>query len=789
MNADLLQGFYLGDLLIEPAKGRVTGPTVSEHLPSKAIEVLLCLAATPGDIVTRESLLEQAWGAGGGSQEALSHAISEIRRALGDHREDPRFIQTLPKRGYRLLISPVAAEGDTGTIVLGAKNSASPHELGLFENLKQRGVLETALAYLILGWLLIQVADIVFGQLLLPQWAGTFVTVLVIAGFPIALVLSWFLEFRDGRAVIHELSPRDARRRRFGRTYMSVIGALAIAAVLVFTYDRSVGLPEEVTDAPVAIDESLALPPVLGNSIAVLPFVNLDGSETTQIFSNGLVDDVITRLSRVPGLLVSSRGDSFTLEPNTASARVRERLRVSMYLEGSVQMLGDEIRVIVQLIDSETGFHVLSRSFDRPRDDFFDIRDEITELTVANVRVAVPSDKGVASLQSDEPPVLDAYLLYRRGIDSARSAISTDSVNDALHWFDQALAVDADYAAAHAGKCEAYVNGYGETQDTSMIDSAQSACATALQLNPNLDIVHTALGRLYLSLGRLSESETAFKRALDIDPSSSESFTGLGEVYSALNRPDDAEANFRQAIGLHPGDWVAYNKLGNYLYRIGKYIEAAQQYQYTVALDHSNSNAYSNLGTAYMLAGNFVAALPAFQKSMEIDPKAVAFSNLGLLHYYLGQFEESIKNHRRATDLAPNDHLFRSNLGDALWNSGDADSARQNYQKALELAEITYQVNPNDPFTMMDIALIHAMLDAPIEAATYMSRARNLAPNDPYTHYYHGLILYRSGDVDGAIASFQRAVEIGYPVMLLGAEPHLASLRSHRKFLDIISAN
>jgi tetratricopeptide (TPR) repeat protein/TolB-like protein/DNA-binding winged helix-turn-helix (wHTH) protein len=789
LTADLLQGFYLGDLLIEPARGSVTGPGGSGHLPPKAIEVLLCLCAHPGEVVARDALLEDVWGAGAGSQEALSHAVSEIRHVLGDHRSDPEFIQTLPKRGYRLLVQPVAASGDTATIVLGARNSISPHELGLFENLKQRGVLETGIAYLILGWLLIQVADIVFDQLLLPRWVGTFVTVLVISGFPIAIILSWFLEFRHGRATLHELTPRDARRRRFSRTYVSVIGALGIAAVLVFIYDKSIGLPEEAVPEQTVVDESLVLPPVLDNSIAVLPFVNLDGSETTKIFSNGLVDDVITRLSRVPGLLVSSRGDSFTLEPNSASAQVRKRLRVAMYLEGSVQMLGDEIRVIVQLIDSETGFHVLSRSFDRPREDFFDIRDEITELTVANVRVAVPSNKGIASLQSEEPPTLDAYLLYRRGVDSARSAISTDSVKEALHWFDQALAIDPDYAAAHAGKCEAYVNGYGETQDTLMIDSAQAACVTALQLNPNLDIVHTSLGRLYLSLGRLSESETAFKRALEIDPSSSESFIGLGEVYSALNRPEDAEANFRQAIGLHPGDWAAYNRLGNYLYRKGRYTEAAQQYQYTVALDHSNSNAYSNLGTAFMLAGNFVAALPAFQKSLEIDPKAVAYSNLGLLHYYLGEFDESIRNHRRATDLAPNDHLLRSNLGDALWNSGDIESARQNYRKALALAEITYRVNPSDPFTMMDIAWLHAMLDAPTEAATHMSRARDLAPHDPYTHYYDGLILFRNGDVDEAIASFRRAVEIGYPVMLLGAEPHLASLHTHQKFLEIISSN
>ncbi len=106
MKSDLLQGFYLGDLLVEPLKGRVTGRAGSQHLPPKAVEVLLCLASTPGDLVAREVLLDDVWGVGNGSQEALSHAISEIRHALDDHPDDPAFLQTLPKRGYRLLVEP-----------------------------------------------------------------------------------------------------------------------------------------------------------------------------------------------------------------------------------------------------------------------------------------------------------------------------------------------------------------------------------------------------------------------------------------------------------------------------------------------------------------------------------------------------------------------------------------------------------------------------------------------------------------------------------------------------------
>jgi DNA-binding winged helix-turn-helix (wHTH) protein len=156
LSTEYLQGFYLGEVFVEPLKGQVSGRNATGHLSPKAVEVLLCLARTPGELVTRETLLDEAWGHGEGSAEALSHAVSEIRHALGDHAEKPVFIQTIPKR-----------------IINTNKNVA---DLDLFDNLRQRGVLETALAYLIFGWLLIQIADIVFDQLHLPPWAGTFVT-------------------------------------------------------------------------------------------------------------------------------------------------------------------------------------------------------------------------------------------------------------------------------------------------------------------------------------------------------------------------------------------------------------------------------------------------------------------------------------------------------------------------------------------------------------------------------------------------------------------------------------
>jgi len=744
---------------------------------------LLCLARTPGELVTRQALLDEVWGEGKGSQEALGHAVSEIRQALDDHADDPVFVQTLRGRGYRLTVAPRSDSEHRESIVIGTQSGAN---LGLFDSLKQRGVLETAIAYLIFGWLLIQVADIVFAQLHLPPWAGTFVTVLVIAGLPIAILLSWFLEFRDGRAVIDPLSPKDSRRRRLSRTYLSVTGALAVAAVAVYTYDKSVGLPEPSPPEPEVAAASIQLPPVVENSFAVLPFVNLDGSAETQTFADGLVDDVISQLSRVPGLRVAARGDSFALAPNSESQNVRNRLRVEMYLEGSVEMSGGMMRVTVQMIDSESGFHILSRRFDRPREEFFGVRDEITDLTVANIRVALPPNIRESSLKVVENPSLDAYVLYRHGVEASRLPTTIDTIASAVGWFDAALFVDPEYAAAHAGKCAMYAVGYSKVDDASFLSYAEGSCSKALSLNPNLDLVHTALGDLYSSTGQWDDAESEYNKALEIDPSSVASLTGLGRIYMRQKHFDAAEASLRKAVDIHPGNYSAYNKLGTFFYRSGRFVEAIEQYQYVVALEPDDMNGHSNLGSAYMLSGNFVAAAAAFERAITIKPTKMAYSNLGLMHYYLGNIEAAIESHANAVELQPKDHLARSNLGDALWIAGREDDARREFKQAESLAQAALRLNPNDPNLMMDLAWISAILDKPDDARELMDKVRSLAPNDPYTYYYDALVLLRVNDQDAALAALETAVDKGYSRILIAAEPHLTALENRQRFAALI---
>ncbi len=784
MNNKLLDGFFLQEVLVEPLIGRVSGSGEPAHLPSKSIEVLLCLAKQPRRLVSREELLAKVWGDGNGSPEALSHAVSEIRHALGDQANDPVFIQTVPKRGYRLLCEPRLRDASSQAASV-VPESTSPAVAPFWSALLRHGVVQAGFAYLVVGWLLIQVADATFLNLGLPTWAMPFITFVVVGGFPVAVLLAWFIEVADGRMIRDRGEQPGGLLQGLERNYLAIIAAYGIAALGAGTYQFSVGFNVPENGSVQAAEPALI--PIEPNSIAVLQLMNIDGSEETTIFSNGLVEDVINRLARIPGLHVSSRGDSFSLPANSSSSEVRQRLRVNYYIEGSVRLTEEKIRVVIQLIESANGQHLLSRSFDRERKDFFEIQDEITSLTVANLRVALPQDTQTALGTAINVASIDAYILYRRGIEELHKPMTVQTIEQALDWFSQSLEIDPDYAAAHAGICLTYSSGFNIVDDPVFINDAEQACASALELSPNLNIVHNALGDLYWETGKHQEAEASYLRALAINQNDVWAVTGLAIVQSSQQRLAEAEENFRRAIALQPGNWRSYDALGRFLYQNGRYEEAAAAYEEVVSLDTENMQGWGNLGTSLMLSGNFKDAAPAFNRSIDIEPEVDAYANLGLMYYYLGKTDPAIAALENATSLAPNDHLVWANLGDALSFSEQAARSSQAFNRAEGLAESRLAVNRKDAETMIDLAWIKAMLAKMEDAEALIVRAQRIAPSDPYVHYIHGLVLTRMGEHTAALVELETAVEMGYPLVMLAAEPHLTELKEKPRFVALVN--
>jgi tetratricopeptide (TPR) repeat protein len=456
-----------------------------------------------------------------------------------------------------------------------------------------------------------------------------------------------------------------------------------------------------------------------------------------------------------------------------------------MYLEGSVQIRGNKIRVIVQLIDSATGNHILARTFDRPKTDFFDIRDEVTELTVSSLRAVLPQRGSKLSLRNTADPDLDVYVLYRRGIDQLSKPRTAATLATAHGWFDAALALDPDYAAAHAGKCHTYVRQFIETSETALAALAEETCSEAIELDPKSDIVYVALGRLHVAAGRHTESEDAFREALRINEQSVDAMVGLSEVLLLQNRANEAEARLHEAIELQPGNTTIYSNLGAFLYRQGRYAEAAEQFREVVLISPENGRGLTNLASAYMLSGDFAAALSTYTLALEFVADRLTYMNFGLVNYYLGNYKEAEGALRQAIALTPEHHLSWTALGDVLFIANNLNEAREAYLTADSLLHDLLAINPNDPASKMDHAWIHASLGEQTEARAEIGAALLAAPDDPYGYYFDGLICQRFGDNDAALDALELAVAKGYSTTMLSAEPLLAELRDHPRFIDM----
>ncbi|MCZ6826211.1 MAG: tetratricopeptide repeat protein [Gammaproteobacteria bacterium] len=792
MRNALLHGFYLGDVLVEPLKGLVTGQGPPRHLPSKASEVLLHLASRSGKLYTRQELLDSVWGDGHGSDEALGHAISELRHALDDHPDDPKYIQTVPTRGYRL-VADVRVVDKAINEIAGAEMleiAGSGRDSPLFYSLLRRGVVRAGLTYLFVGWLLLQIADVVVDRILwLPHWTATMMIYLVIGGLPVALLMAWFLDYAEGHWTMDTGAGQYPDKKSFNKTYIIMLASFAVAGASLSAFHLFVKPFGFVQTEPEFGLVRYAQIPVEPNTIAVLPFLNIDGSDDGRVFSDGLAEDVLDRLARIPGLKVSSRGDAWSLAANSTSNEVRSRLRVAHYLEGSVRVVGNRLRVVVQLINSETGFHLISRRYDRDLDEWFDVQDEITRLTVANLRVALPAATQGLSESLSYDKNLDAYTLYQRGMAAFYQPKSRQSIDEALDWFHQALEEDPEYAAAYAGLCKTYIAGYRAIDESGFIGKAETSCANALALNANLYVVFEAMGDLYRQTGKDAEAESNYRKALSINENDVPALKGLATVYSRSRRLDEAEAYFRRAIDLQPGNWSSYSAYGGFLFHNGRYTDAAREYRKIVSLDPENVVGYTNLATTLMLSGDFKQAGGAFLKALEISPQRTAYSNLGLLYYYLHRYQEAVSTHNEAVRLAPQNHLVWANLGDALYFAEGPGSATSAFGKAEELVDQRLSVNPNEPSVLLAAAWIKTMLGKPDEGEKLIATALDITPSDPYLFFVRALINLRQDRTSESLADLEKAVAMGYSVKMIAAEPYLESLRAEPRFMALLKSS
>ena len=494
-----------------------------------------------------------------------------------------------------------------------------------FAELKRRNVYKVAAAYAVVGWLLVQVATQVFPFFDIPNWGIRLVVLLIVTGFPIALVIAWAFEATpEGikRTETADAANQHSRNRVW--IYVVIIGAaLSLGLFLLGRYSasRSISTKSERASATAVSDKS----------IAVLPFANLSRDPDNAYFAAGIQDEIITRLSKIGDLKVISCTSTqrFKSAPDDIPA-IAAQLRVANVLEGSVQRTPDKVRVNVQLIKAATDDHLWADTFDRQLTDIFGVESEIAKTIAETLRAKLSgSEQNAIAARPTENT--DAYQLYLRGRFFWNKRTG-QNLNKAADYFNQAIAADPNYALAYVGLADSYVlmplYGAGTPQDC--YPKAKAAAEKALQLDDTLAEAHTSLAQIfcYYDLDFVRAARE-YQRAIELNPNYPTAHQWYGSsALTALGRFDEAIAEVKRAIALDPLSLVINADLGNSYYRARRYDEAIKQLRKTVDLDPGFYYAHWNLGSALAANGDLAGAIEEYEKarSLNDDP-----SMLGLL--------------------------------------------------------------------------------------------------------------------------------------------------------------
>jgi TolB-like protein len=321
-----------------------------------------------------------------------------------------------------------------------------------FNELKRRNVFKVAVTYAIVSWIALQVADTVFPALNVPPWVLSLLTVLLLIGFPIALLLSWAFEFTpDGIKPTAEVAPEHSIRSKAGqRLNYLLTGALAVllTIVVVDSYVLDDAGPPAVATTPDGAPTSSTTPSAAPEkSIAVLPFVNLSSDQEQEYFSDGLSEEILNQLAQIDDLRVTARTSSFSFKGRNEDLRVVGReLNVRHLLEGSVRKAGNQLRITAQLIDAADGSHVWSRSYDRELNDVFAIQEEIAMAVSDSLSVAL--DVGAMARTRGGTTNLEAYDKYLRARALDRQRGSSDDLVRAAQYYREAVALDPGFVRA-----------------------------------------------------------------------------------------------------------------------------------------------------------------------------------------------------------------------------------------------------------------------------------------------------------------------------------------------------
>jgi TolB-like protein/DNA-binding winged helix-turn-helix (wHTH) protein/tetratricopeptide (TPR) repeat protein len=527
VNDSLQSGFGIGDWEVYPQENLLKGPNRECVLEPKVMDVLVLLAGRPGDVVSRQQLLDFVWADVVVGDEVVSRAISVLRTELGDDQKDSRYLKTISKRGYRLIadVIPLASDG--------------------------------------------------------PQQVAS---------------------ASDASASATPEHPSESITHFALRKLDFIIITVLVLALGYFAYDKFLLQPES---GEVFGD--------IGRSIAVLPFVNMSGDSGDEYFSDGLSEEILNLLVKIPELRVAARTSSFSYKGKDVKiAQIGEELDVTHVLEGSVRRAGNRVRITAKLVKADDGFHLWSETFDRTLDDIFVIQDEIASAVVDALKV-----KLLDAMPTTEVTDPEVYALYLQGryFDNLKGK---ENWEKAVSAFRQTLAIDPEYAPAWVA-----ISGTYTYQTRAKLLSREKGSALALEAVERALAIDNNMASAWASLAywkRYYEwdwegATAALDKALQLEPNNARALSVAASLAGNLGQTSAATVLHEQALARDPLNLTSLSALGQDYMRNGRLDEAIETFSRLVALNPEYLTGHSNLGRAYFLKGDVKRALIEIDKS------------------------------------------------------------------------------------------------------------------------------------------------------------------------------
>jgi adenylate cyclase len=452
--------------------------------------------------------------------------------------------------------------------------------MSFLSELKRRRVGKVAIAYGAVALGVTEACSNVFPALKLPDWTMTFVVVFLLIGFPISMTLAWVFDVGpQGIQRTEQLDTTTSSMQTKLRLAYAALVAIAMLGLGYVLYERGVGRAHAGAKH---------------SSIAVLPFTNLSGDPARDFFSDGMSEELLNLLARVPGLQVAARTSAFAYKGRNIDIReVGRELGVETVLEGSVRQAGEQVRITAQLIDTETGFHLWSETYDRKLSDIFTVQDEIASAIVNKLRIELaPNDQQLAQREKAPTQNVEAYELYLQGR-AVWKRRGEENLRRALELFQGAIAKDPGFARAHAAAASAYVvlPGYTKADDQEeLFKLAESSARQALAIDPNIGEAHAVLAQINSDRGDLLDAESGFFFAISLEPNEATPHHWYSILLARVGRLQAALEQARRAQELDPTAPIIAANLANVYLALGKYDDALRYTQLSRDLGLSKSS-------------------------------------------------------------------------------------------------------------------------------------------------------------------------------------------------------